>query len=90
MTIISVVLGRTFHYVDDVLPFRFFNLFSFGIIMHLKYVETPSTKKADCKKLFPTIHRRRILSNIPTSRPFHFLDLTFQKIEEPNMLYSLL
>jgi len=23
MTIISVVLGRTFHYVDEVLPFRF-------------------------------------------------------------------
>ncbi|GFZ01312.1 uncharacterized protein family [Actinidia rufa] len=23
MTIISVVLGRTFHYVDDILPFRF-------------------------------------------------------------------
>ncbi|KAK4401284.1 protein PAM71, chloroplastic [Sesamum angolense] len=25
MTIISVVLGRTFHYVDDILPFRFGN-----------------------------------------------------------------
>ena len=23
MTIISVVLGRTFHYVDEILPFRF-------------------------------------------------------------------
>lgn len=23
MTVISVVLGRTFHYVDDILPFRF-------------------------------------------------------------------
>lgn len=25
MTIISVVLGRTFHYVDEILPFRFEN-----------------------------------------------------------------
>lgn len=26
MTVISVVLGRTFHYVDDLLPFRFASL----------------------------------------------------------------
>lgn len=25
MTIVSVVLGRTFHYVDEILPFRYFS-----------------------------------------------------------------
>jgi len=34
MTIISVVLGRTFHYVDEILPFRYCYETSFTFRIH--------------------------------------------------------
>jgi hypothetical protein len=47
MTVISVALGRTFHYVDELLPFRFFLYFLHLFIYVVWFGHTLTTEKVN-------------------------------------------
>lgn len=77
MTVISVALGRTFHYVDELLPFRFFlyflDLFTSGMNWLYSYKLYDTTGKVNTEQYNK-----------------HCITYMFEKTQDPNIVFQCL